>query len=70
MTQHERILMYMDRFGSITPMDAFNDLGITKLATRISEMRADGLEIYKTREKSVNRFGENVNYMRYSRKEI
>lgn len=67
MTQAERILEYIDRFGSITPFDAFKDLGITKLATRISEMRRDGVEITKTRETSKNRFGESVSYMRYSR---
>ena len=43
MTQHERILDYMDRFGSITPMDAIFDLGITKLATRIGELRQLGV---------------------------
>ena len=41
MTQSERILKYINDFGSITPMQAFGDLGITKLATRISEMRSD-----------------------------
>ena len=68
MTQGKRILLYMDTFGSITPMEAFSDVGITKLATRISEMRRDGLEFEQTYEKSKNRFGEPVYYMRYSRK--
>ena len=67
MTQAERILDYMDRFGSITPFEAFADLGITKLATRISEMRRAGVQIVKVRETSKNRFGESVSYMRYSR---
>ena len=35
----------MTVFGSITPMDAFSDLGITKLATRVSEMREEGVSI-------------------------
>ena len=47
MSQHERILDYITRFGSISPMEAFNDLGITKLSTRISEMRADGIEFHQ-----------------------
>ena len=37
MSQYEMILDYIDRFGSISPMEAFMDLGITKLSTRISE---------------------------------
>ena len=42
MTQIEAISKYIDDFGSISPIEAFSDLGITKLATRISEMVRDG----------------------------
>lgn len=65
MTQHERILQYIKEFGSISPMEAYGDLGITKLATRISEMRADGMEFDQRIEKRKNRYGEKVNFMRY-----
>ena len=65
-TQKQRILHYISEFGSITPMDAFNDLGITKLATRVSELRRDGKIIVGTMEKSRNRYGQPVDYMRYS----
>lgn len=68
MTQAERIIEYINEFGSITPMEAFQDLGITKLATRISEMRKAGIEFNKDYVKSKNRYGEPVMYMRYSRK--
>ncbi len=67
MTQHELILHYIDTFGSITPMEAFTDLGITKLATRISELTRNGIEFKKKVEHSRNRFGAKVHYMRYSR---
>lgn len=69
MTQSERILNYIKDFGSITPMQAFKDLGITKLATRVSEMSAEGIEFEKEYVTSKNRYGEPVRYMRYSRKE-
>lgn len=65
MTQTQRILDYIDEFGSISPLEAFRDLGITKLATRISEMQREGFKFKKTFEKSKNRFGETVRYMRY-----
>lgn len=68
-TQKDRILDYLHRFGSITPMDAFHDLGITKLATRISEMRDDGIDFKISIERSKNRFGEATHYARYSLKE-
>ena len=66
MNQGERVIDYIKRFGSITPMEAFSDLGITKLATRISELRKEGMEFKKEFIKSKNRFGEPVHYMRYS----
>lgn len=65
MTQHERILQYIKEFGSISPMEAYGDLGITKLATRISEMRADGMEFDQRMESAKNRYGDKVRYMRY-----
>ena len=65
MTQHERILKYIDDFGSITPMDAFMDLGITKLATRIGEITRRGHKIEKVDESGVNRYGDKTHYKRY-----
>lgn len=69
MTQHERIIDYMERFGSITPMDAFFDLGITKLSTRIGELIHDGIAIEKEKVTAKNRFGEDCHFMRYTLKE-
>ena len=69
MTQCEQIIEYLNQFGSITPMEAFADLGITKLATRVSEMRKDGREFKIETVKSTNRFGKTVRYAKYSLKE-
>lgn len=33
--QRQRIINYINQFGSITSKDAYDDLGITQLATRI-----------------------------------
>lgn len=63
--QQIHILWYISRYGSISPMEAFNDLGITKLATRISEMRSIGIEFGQDYEGRTNRFGKKVRYMRY-----
>ena len=67
MTQQERILKYMDDFGSITPMEAFMDLGITKLSSRISEMIRHGIQIEKSMEFTSNRYGQPVRFMRYQK---
>ena len=70
MTQKEMVLQYITDFGSITPMDAFGDLGITKLATRISEMRKDGREFKIDIVKGKNRYGKPTRYARYSFPEV
>ena len=67
MNQYERILKYISDYGSISPMEAFADLGITKLSTRVSEMRKDGIEFNQEWEVRKNRYGEKVRYMRYSK---
>jgi hypothetical protein len=67
MTQHQLILAHIDTYGSISPMEAFMKYGITKLATRISELRRQGHMIIKVREESKNRFGQKIHYMRYRR---
>lgn len=65
--QKVRVLQYIDRYGSINPMQAFTDLGITKLATRISELQSEyGYKFEKKTVKSKNRFGEPCHYMEYS----
>ena len=66
MTQKDRIASYLNRYGSITPRIAFDELGITKLSTRIGEMERDGLiKVERVTEKSNNRFGEPCQYTRY-----
>ena len=66
MTQKEMVLQYIADFGSITPIEAFSDLGITKLATRISEMRKDGMQFKIQIVKGRNRYGKPTRYARYS----
>ena len=67
MTQHQLILAHIDTYGSISPLEAFLEYGITKLATRISELRRKGHMIIKVREEGKNRFGHKIHYMRYRR---
>ena len=66
MTQRDAIIEYITEFGSITPMQAFSDLGITKLATRISEMRKDGMKFKIEMVSTKNRYGKLVTYAKYS----
>ena len=65
MSQNRKVLDYMERHGSITPMDAVRDLGIMRLAARIWDLTGQGVPIAKTMEKGKNRDGEDVRYARY-----
>lgn len=66
-TQKDLILNYIVQFGSITPMEAFFDLSITKLATRISELRKEGWDFDIDTEQKTNRYGKTVRYAKYSK---
>jgi hypothetical protein len=46
-------------------MDAFSELGVTKLSTRVSEMKAIGIRFDQEYEGRENRFGKKVRFMRY-----
>lgn len=64
-TQKERILQYIREFGSISSWEAYKDLGITQLATRISELKEQGFEFKTQWESSKNRYGDPVSFKRY-----
>lgn len=64
--QKQIVLDYIREFGSITPVDAFKDLGVTRLAAVVCTLRRDGHDIHKEREHAYNRYGKKVRYARYS----
>ena len=65
MTQNEKIMKYLQDFGSITTMEAFAELGITRLASRIHELRKSGIRIDAETVTAKNRYGESVHFARY-----
>ena len=64
-TQRDRVINYIREFGSISSWEAYKDLGITQLATRIKELKEQGYEFRTEWESSKNRFGERTDYKRY-----
>ena len=64
-TQRDRVINYIREFGSISSWEAYKDLGITQLATRIKELKEQGYEFRTEWESSTNRFGEKTDYKRY-----
>lgn len=64
--QRKRIIEYIKEFGSITTYDAFKELGCVCLPKRISELKDEGYLFDVKVETSKNKYGEPVNYNRYS----
>lgn len=65
MKQTERILKYINDFGSITSLQAMQDLGVMRLASRITDLKQAGYEIDSEYVHSKNRYGEPMKYKRY-----
>ena len=70
MTQNERVIDYINQFGSITSREAFVDLGVTRLASRICDLAKLGYQFDKKFESAPNRYGENTSFVRYSFKKV
>ena len=67
-TQAQRVLDYMTNHGSITQFEALKDLGVMRLASRVSELRKNGHKIESKMVKVENRYGETCRVKRYSLK--
>lgn len=66
MTQNERVIKYIEDFGSISQMEAYTDLGVCRLSERIREIERAGRNVKRQRDTCRNRYGDKVNYTRYS----
>ena len=67
MNQHQLILDYIEEHGSITTMEAFLNLGITKLSTRVSELIRRGVKITKATVTVPDRRGKLCRVTRYGK---
>ena len=65
MTQCDRIIDHMRKYGSITSMEAINSFGCTRLPARISDIKKQGYAVVKEMETGKNRYGEKTSYARY-----
>ena len=64
--QTDRVISYIREFGSITQLEALRDLGVMRLASRISDLRKQGYNITGKPEAVKNRYGEKCYIKRYS----
>tara|TARA_R100001244_G_scaffold113101_1_gene83729 strand:- start:1397 stop:1645 length:249 start_codon:yes stop_codon:yes gene_type:complete len=66
LNQKEKVMRHLNNYGSITPLDAFRDYGIMRLAAVIFNLKEDGRNISSKMTTSSNRFGEKVNFSEYT----
>ena len=64
-TQCDKVLEYMRRFGSITKFEALADIGCKCLASRISDLRQQGIAIGRRMRAGKNRHGDDVRFAEY-----
>jgi len=64
-TQTDRLHAYLKR-KSITPLDAWTELGIYRLAARVFDLRERGIPVKSTMIEVENRWGEVTKVARYS----
>jgi len=65
LTQKQKILRHLKEIGEITPLQAFFDYSIMRLAAIIFLLKDEGYDIETTILKSKNKFGEPVRYAKY-----
>lgn len=59
----------MKKYGSINPLQALADIGCLRLASRISDLKAQGYPIISERVNYKNRLGEAKHFNEYKLKE-
>ena len=65
--QCKRIMDFVDKHGSINPLQALKGLGVMRLAARISDLEKAGAKFDHKLVQSKNQFGEPVRYMVYTK---
>ena len=64
-TQCDKVLAYLRQCGSITQLEALADIGCMRLASRISDLRQQGVAIGRRIKTGKNRYGESVSFAEY-----
>lgn len=64
--QEQRVFDYMLEHGGITVLEAFTEIGVTRLSARLVGLKKKGVNIRKERLRVKNRYGETCSVCRYS----
>lgn len=65
MSQNDRLLAYLKRHGQINPLEAWQHIGVYRLAARCHDLKCAGHKITKETVAVRNRFGEECRVAQY-----
>ncbi len=65
LTQCEKVKRHLEDFGSIDSRTAISEYGIMRLASRISDLKRNGVPIRAEMHTGMNRYGEKTHYSVY-----
>lgn len=66
MNQKERVIDYLNQGNTITTLDAFRKLGITRISAVIYDLKKEGYKLITERVTVKNRYGEKCSVCRWS----
>lgn len=69
-TQNDRVVEYLQEYGSITALQAMRDLGVMRLASRIHDLRNEGYDFDVQDVAVKNRYGTKSYIAKYSIKNV
>jgi hypothetical protein len=64
-TQCNMVKLVLKTRGSITPDEAKDEFGITRLAARMLELKKEAFPFRSMRQSGINRYGKNTRYAVY-----
>ena len=65
MTQKDRILSHLQKYGSITTWESFEMYGDTRLSDKIYRLKQDGYNFDEEWTKRKNRLGQPIQFKKY-----
>ena len=65
-SQNKRLLIYLQKGNKVTPLNAWENLGIYRLSARVFDLRYLGYNINMKRIEVKNKLGETFNVAEYS----
>lgn len=66
LTQCDLIMRHLKDYGTLTGVEAMEEYGIAHLASRITDLRQQGVAIRREMKEGKNRYGEKTRYAVYS----